>query len=134
MKTRADSRFRILILVLLTCALFIPLNGEGISILIQVSPNVLNLQNNGQVVTIHTDIKYPDVEASTVYLNGVLISSYKADNRGDFVAKFLMDAIKGLPLKIGELNTLQLVGSTGDGTFSGSQEILVINVIPKGKN
>ena len=136
MTSRTDSRTRILILTLLMCALFIPLNGEDILIMIQVSPNVLNLQNNGQVVTIHTDIAYSVVDGSSVSLNGVEISSWKADNRGDFVAKFLMDEIKDLPsLKIDELNMLQLEGFTKDGdSFFGSQEILVINVIPKGKN
>jgi len=134
MTSRTDSRTRILILTLLMCALFIPLNGEDILIMIQVSPNVLNLQNNGQVVTIHTDIAYSVVAGSTVLLNDVAISSYKADNRGDFVAKFLMDDIKALPLDIGALNTLRLEGSTKAGDlFSGTQEILVINIIPKGK-
>lgn len=94
MTSRTDSKLRILILALLMCALSIPLNGDDILIMIQVSPNVLNLQNNGQVVTIHTDIAYSDVVGSTVSLNDVTISSYKTDNQGFFVAKFLMDDIK----------------------------------------
>ena len=134
MTSRTDSNFRILILALLMCTVFIPVNGEDIIISIQVSPNVLNLQNNGQVVTIHTNIAYSDVVASSVSLNDVTISSYKADNRGFFVAKFLMADIKGLPLDIDALNTLALEGSTKtDDLFFGSQDILVINVIPKGK-
>ena len=134
MTSRTDSKIRTLILALLTCALFIPLNGEDILINIQVSPNVLNLQNNGQVVTIHTNIGYSDVVASSVSLNGVTISSFKADNRGFFVAKFLMDDIKDLPLNIDALNTLCLEGSTKAGDFFfGTQEILVINIFQKGK-
>ncbi len=134
MTSRKKSQFRLLILALLICAMFIPVNGEDNLIFIQVSPNVLNLQNNGQVVTVHTNIAYSAVVASSVSLNDVAISSYKADNKGFFVAKFLIDDIKGLPLDIDALNTLSLEGSTKTGDlFFGTQDILVINVIPKGK-
>lgn len=103
---------------------------------IQISPNILNLQSNVVVVTIHTDIAYSTVDASTVLLIGVEIQSLKSDNQGNFVAKFNMDDIKDLPgLEIGEYNTLKLEGLTGDGgEFTGSEEILVINNVPKGKN
>lgn len=100
---------------------------------IQVAPNVLNLLSNGQVVTVHTDIAFSSVDAHTVLLNGVLISSWKADNRGNFVAKFLMEEIKDLELDLGELNTLTLAGVTVAGeSFSGSTEILVVKNVPKG--
>lgn len=101
---------------------------------IQVSPNVLNLNNQGQVVTIHTDIAYSQVMASTVSLNGLEIDSWKADNQGNFVAKFLMSAVKNLPLNIGEYNTLTLEGTTAGGElFTGSSDILVVNNIPNGR-
>ena len=108
-------------------------NGD-IMISIDVSPSVINLQNNGQVVTVHTDIKYSLVSGSTVTLNGIEISWWKSDDRGFFVAKFQIDDIKNMPLNIGEYNTLTLSGITCDGVlFSGSQEVKVINVIPAGK-
>jgi len=101
---------------------------------IQVSPNVLNLQNQGQVVTIHTDIPYWTVLGSSVSLNDVEIASWKADAQGYFVAKFVMSAIKNLPLDIGEMNTMTLNGSKTNGeTFTGSSEILVVNNIPSGR-
>jgi hypothetical protein len=101
---------------------------------IQVSPNVLNLQNNGQVVTVHTDIAYSTVDAETVMMNGIVIDSWKADDSGFFVAKFIMNEIVGLPLNIGDYNELTLTGSTYSGeTFTGTDQILVINVIPQGK-
>ena len=105
----------------------------GEEIIIDVAPNVLNIQSQGEVVTVHTDIDYWDVDVSAVFLNGVLISSWKADNRGNFVAKFLMEDIKTLDgLVIGGYNTLQLVGATKDGeAFSGAQDIKVIDVIPQ---
>ena len=101
---------------------------------IQVSPNVLNLQNQGQVVTIHTDIPYWTVLGSSVSLNDVEIASWKADAQGYFVAKFVMSAIKNLPLNIGEMNTMTLDGSKTNGeTFTGSSEILVVNNVPNGR-
>lgn len=101
---------------------------------IQVSPNVLNLNNNGTVVTIHTDIAFLYVLGSTVTLNGIEIQSWKADDCGDFVAKFNMDEVKNLELKIDEYNTMTLTGSKIDNsTFIGSTEIMVKNIIPSKK-
>lgn len=101
---------------------------------IQVSPHVLNLQHQGEVVTIHTDISYGSVLGSTVTLNGIEINSWKADDQGNFVAKFLMSAIKNLPLNIGSYNTLTLLGEkVSGGTFTGSEDILVVNNVPTGR-
>ena len=96
---------------------------------IQVAPNVLNLQNQGQVVTIHTDRAYSTVDASTVFLNGVEIESWKADNQGYFVAKFNMDEIQGLPeLIVDEYNEFKLEGITyGGNPFVGYQDVLIID-------
>jgi len=104
-------------------------------ITIDIAPNTLNLQSEGHVVTIHTDIPYPYVDVTSIYLNGVLIHSWKADNRGYFVAKFLMDDIKTLEgLVIDGLNTLKLVGLTKDNeSFWGEAEIMVIDVMPNGR-
>lgn len=107
---------------------FMAADGHAFDITIDVAPNVLNLQNNGQVVTVHTDIAYGLVQASTVYLNNIAINSWKSDLRGNFVAKFVMNEVKNLPLVIDEYNTLTLVGLSTDGdTFAGSQDILVVD-------
>ena len=104
-----------------------------INIEIKVSPNVLNLENQGDIVTVHTDIAYSIVISNSVLLNDVPIDWWKSDDRGNFVAKFEMADIKNLPLDIGGYNTLTLIGETKDGdTFIGSQEILVIKNIPVG--
>jgi hypothetical protein len=101
---------------------------------IQVSPSTLNLQNNGQVVTVHTEIAYSLVVAETVSMNGIEIDSWKADDRGNFVAKFIMEAIIGLPLVIGDYNELTLEGTRTDGsTFIGTDQVMVIDVVQKGK-
>ena len=123
------------LLALVMIVVMTPVTLFSQEIEIQVSPNILNLQSNGIVVTIHTDVAYSLVDASTVELNDVEIQSWKADNQGNFVAKFNMDDIKGLPgLKIGEYNILTLVGETTVGDeFFGIEEVLVINNVPKGK-
>jgi hypothetical protein len=122
--------------VLLTIGLLLsPASAYSFETDIRVAPNVLNLQSEGTVVTVHTDIRFSAVEGSTVSLNGVEISSWKADNRGNFVAKFLMDEVKDLEeLDIGEYNTLTITGYTYDGEyFVGVQDIIVIDVAARGQ-
>jgi hypothetical protein len=105
-----------------------PTKPAVVEITIEVAPNVLNIQSEGQVVTVHTELAYSSVVASSVMLNGVKIDSWKADDRGNFVAKFLMSAIKNLPLNIGQLNTLRIDGTTTDGkAFWGSKAITVVS-------
>ena len=126
------------LLVLLMIGMLIPVNIFSQQVIeIQVSPNILNLQSNGVVVTIHTDIPFSDVEASSVKLEGVGIQSWKADNQGYFVAKFNMEAVKALvdqeDLELG-INTVTLMGTTkSDATFSGSKDVLIIDNVPQGK-
>jgi hypothetical protein len=118
----------------------VPAECFGFEITIDVAPNVLNIQSEGQAVTVHTNIDYGDVDVHSVFLNGVDISSWKADNRGNFVAKFLMDDIKTLDGLITDgdnvdgHNTLTLVGVTKDGeAFVGTEEIKVIDIVPQGQ-
>ncbi len=84
---------------------------------------------------VQTNIAFNLVAGSTVSLNGIEISWWKSDDRGYFVAKFLMSDVKGLEgLIIGGYNTLTLDGVTKDGvSFTGSQDIKVINNIPAKK-
>lgn len=131
---RSISKLIPMILLILITAVFIPSTAPAYEILIEVAPNVLNLQSSGTVVTVHTNVAYSEVVASSVFLNNVAVAFTKADNQGYFVAKFTMEDIKSLPLEIGAENTLLLIGMTDDGlTFSGSAEIKVINVLPKGR-
>ena len=124
------------VLAVTLCWLLYPaavLSAE-IPIQIDVAPNVLNIQSQGAIVTVHTDIAYSAVDGASVYLNGVAIQWWKADARGNFVAKFVMDEIKTLDgLIIDGYNVLVLNGYTTDGdTFIGEQEIKVIDIIPRG--
>jgi hypothetical protein len=110
------------------------LAASGYEISITVAPNVLNFESQGHIVTVHTDIAYSSVDAHSVYLNGVLIQSWKADNRGNFVAKFAMEDIETIAgLIVGDYNELLLVGYSYDyGAFFGTDQIMVIEVIPQG--
>ena len=121
--------------VLSSLLLFSPATSYGLDTTIDIAPNVLNIQSQGTVVTVHTDITYSLVDVYTVYLNGIAIQSWKADNRGNFVAKFSMEEVKSLEgLVIGDYNTLQIVGLAMDGEpFVGEQDIKVIDVLPQGR-
>jgi len=124
------------VLAVTLCWLLYPaaaLSAE-IPIQIDVAPHVLNIQSEGAIVTVHTDIAYSAVDGASVYLNGVAIQWWKADARGNFVAKFVMDEIKTLDgLIIDGYNVLVLNGYTTDGdTFIGEQEIKVIDITPRG--
>lgn len=121
-------------LIILYAMLVAVSTSNAYEILIDVSPNVLNLQSSGTVVTVHTNVAYNTVVASSVFLNSVPIFFYKSDDRGYFVAKFVMDDVKDLPFIIGELNILTFVGFTDDGVaFTGTQDIKIIDVTPKGR-
>jgi hypothetical protein len=123
--------------VLSACLLLNPEPSYCFEIAIEVAPNTLNIQSQGQVVTVHTSIAYWSVDHDNVFLNGIEINSWKADNQGNFVAKFLMSEVKGLAdsgnLVVPGENTLSLIGYTTEGTeFTGSQVITVIDVEPAG--
>jgi len=134
-KSILSSGFSLFLLLFLTVISLKAVAAEPIVISIDVSPSVLNLQNQGEVVTVHTNMAYSLVAGSTVSLNGIEISWWKSDDRGYFVAKFLTSDVKNLPgLVIGGYNTLTLNGVTKEGvSFTGSEEIKVINNIPAGK-
>ena len=119
----------------LVCCFLYPSVVLSYDIAIDVSPNVINIQSESTVVTVHTDISYSLVVGSSVFLNGVEIDWWKADDRGNFVAKFVSDEIKTLDgLIIGDYNTLVLTGyDTYGEAFIGEQDIKVIDVIPQGK-
>ena len=110
----------------------VPTKCHALDIVIDVSPNVLNIQSASTIVTVHTDVDYELVVGASVFLNDVAIDWWKSDDRGYFVAKFVSDEIKTLDgLIIGDYNTLVLTGyTTGNEAFTGSQEIMVINNFP----
>jgi len=112
----------------------VPAKCYALDIEIDVSPNVLNIQSESTIVTVHTDIAYNIVVGASVFINGVTIDWWKSDDRGNFVAKFNSEEIKTLDgLIIGDYNTLVLTGyTTGGEAFVGTQDIMVIDNIPVG--
>jgi len=114
----------------LTMALMImPTIGTACDNVIRIAPETLNLSSDGTVVTVHTDILYSEMDVYTVYLANVAISSWKADNRGYFVAKFLMDDIKAIDgLILNDYNIFQLVAVTvGGEPVCGEADVMVID-------
>ena len=114
-----------------------PSKCYGFEISIDVAPSTLNLQSQGQWVTVHTDIAYNLVVGANVKLNDIPISWWKADNQGNFVAKFLMNDVKELAydgcLTVPGENELTLEGYTQDDEdFIGTQTITVISNLPAG--
>ncbi len=136
--TKRDCLPVICVIALMLIFLKAPTECHGFGIEIDVAPNTLNIQSQGHVVTVHTSIIFGDVDHENVYLNGIQISSWKADSRGYFVAKFLMSEVKALDdsgdLDVPGDNELTLVGYTTNGVeFTGSQVITVIDIEPAGK-
>ena len=106
-----------------------PLAAEEIEITVQ--PHVINIASASTVVTVHTDIAYSAVAGASVTLNGLDIAWWKSDSRGNFVAKFTADAVKGI-VDPGTTATLTLSGETKLGeVFSGSDDVDVIEVKQK---
>lgn len=132
MKTRIAGligRYMSLTLGLAVALIAIPAVGSACDNEIRMAPNTLNLKSDGTVVTVHTDILYWEMDAYSVYLGGVVIDSWKADDRGYFVARFLMDDIKAIDgLVLNDYNTFQLVAVTvGGDPVCGEAEIMVID-------
>jgi hypothetical protein len=91
---------------------------------LQVSPNVLNLESNGGVVTLHADIGYSSQYDLDLEVNGqdLPIAATFPDSRGDLVIKCRLAVVKDL-VEVGEA-TFDL---TIDGVYAGTDTIRVID-------
>ena len=101
----------------------------GDEITIEIAPATLNLQSNGKVVTVHTDVLFDDIDVAAVFLEGATIYSWKADDRGYFVAKFLIDDIRGIDdLEVPGWNTFKFVALTiNEEMIWGQADVMVID-------
>ena len=126
---RLIGRYTFMTMVLAMTLIAMPAIGSACDNEIQISPSTLNLRSEGTVVTVHTDVYYSDVDVYTVYLGDVAISAWKADDRGYFVAKFLMDDIKAIDgLVLNDYNTFQFVAITVSGDpICGETDVMVID-------
>jgi len=97
---------------------------------IMVSPNTINLNWDGEWVTVHADIPLAGVVTTTLFLNDVPVAWTKADAQLDLVAKFAVDDVKGIVSPPSA--TLRLVGevmtSNGPVEFYGTDTIKVVKV------
>ncbi|NLO04824.1 MAG: hypothetical protein GX131_03225 [candidate division WS1 bacterium] len=111
----------VLLLLLVTSAYAV---APVVTVPIQVSPATIILKAPCQWITIHADIDYAAVNASTVAINGLDAEAVFPDNRGDLVAKISFESIIS-GLEPGE-TTITLTGVTTEGTaFSGSSTVPV---------
>jgi len=116
-------------------------DDTAVAVAIDVSPNVINIGSSSTWVTVHTDIPYDVVKGGTVdlvvfkdnvELGVVIIKLYLMDDRGNFVAKFDIDAVKALFETLGPIDdefTFVMSGETIDQevNFSGEQDIRVFD-------
>lgn len=125
----AVGRFSLWTLALVIASLVAPSVCSAEEITIRIAPVTLNLQSDGNVVTVHTDVPYSAVAVYTVYLSDVPIQSWKADDRGFFVAKFQMDEVKTINgLVINDFNTLRFVAlTTSENPLWGEADVKVID-------
>ena len=128
-KAQTVRRFSLWTLALVIASLVAPSLCSAEEITIRISPVTLNLGSDGKVVTVHTDVPYSAVAVYTVYLNEVPIQSWKADDRGFFVAKFQMDEVKTINgLVINDFNTLRFVALTkSENPLWGEADVMVID-------
>jgi hypothetical protein len=127
--TAQPTRSTLVVVALAWALLVLPAVASACDNDIRIAPKTLNLRSGGTVVTVHTDVRYSHVDVYTVYLAGVAISTWKADSRGYFVAKFLMDDIKAIDgLILNDYNTFQFVAATiyGDA-ICGEADVMVID-------
>jgi hypothetical protein len=119
----------------------VPAQSQALEINIDVSPNTLIIQSNSTVLTVHTNINYYAVNAPTVTLDisavdfdPLPISWWKADDRGNFVAKFAMSSVKAQlgPEDYNKPATFTLAGEKTTGEqFWGTQVISIVSNEPR---
>jgi len=91
---------------------------------IQVSPAMLVLAGPGVWLTVHADVAFSLVDASSLTVNGVPSASAFADDRGDLVVKVYQADIE--PLVAPPAATIVLDGKLKDETaFTGVEQIRV---------
>ena len=123
------GRYSLVALGLVIAMLAAPSISMAEEITIRIAPTTLNLESDGKIVTVHTDVPYSSVAVFTVYLSDVAISSWKADDRGYFVAKFRMDEVKTIDgLVINDDTTVRFVALTKSGVpIWGEADVMVID-------
>lgn len=99
-------------------------DAGGGEVTIQVSPATIALRSSGHDLTVHADLPFGVVDSGSLTLDGLAATGSFADDRGDLVVKFDLDAVKQ---RVAPPSArLTLYGSEIDGTpFQGSDTVRV---------
>jgi hypothetical protein len=125
-----------ILLVLLWSGIFtgcrsVAVSSQEPSLLIEiwVNPGFLNLQNQGQTITIYTKLAYSDVLKSNATLNGMSIGSWSSNKDGSYSVKISDSTLRALSIPSGTQEfTVTLTGEKKDGTvFTGSAQLTIFN-------
>jgi len=120
----------LIVLLLLGLSLGSALAQDGLTVKMKISPNAISDVAQGpRNLTVHVDIAYGLVDAGSVWLEGIEAASIFPDDRGDLVAKFAMDRVRGLisedVRQQGDLS-LTLTGTAEGTPFSGSDTVRIV--------
>lgn len=99
---------------------------------IVVSPHVLNIESNSGSISIHTDIGYVSEDDAALEVNGTPIENIYTftDSRGNLVVKCSINTVKSIVVGEEEA-TFVLTANYDGGIYSGTDTIVVIQVIPQ---
>ena len=140
MKRRTSAGILLIVIAMLFIGVVAEGSSELMEIHIDVAPKTLNLESNGNGVTVHTNITYNSVDCSTVTLgvegSDINIRSCYPDLCGDLVVKVdredVVDAIE-YPNFSPTKATFTLNGNTTDTiSFTGTDTIDIIDVAQSG--
>ena len=92
---------------------------------IMISPKTIVLSSPCDTITVHSNIPYGAVDATSVAINGVDVPFTKADDCGDLVAKIGVEALAEF-LEPGEVIALTLSGELKDGTGFAVAETITV--------
>ena len=138
MKTRTSAGILLIVIAMLSIGVAAEGSSDLMEIHIVVAPNTLNLESNGNGVTVHTNIAYNEDICDTVTLKveveGIPIRECYSDDCGNLVVKVdredVVVAIRknDVPTNV----TFTLSGNTATGSFTGTDTIDVIDVKQSG--
>jgi len=139
MKRRTSAGILLIVIAMLFIGVVAEGSSELMEIHIDVAPKTLNLESNGNGVTVHTNIAYSSVDCNTVTMKVEGVEIYEcscySDYCGDLVVKVDREDVVyaiGYPDVSPTNATFTLSGSTATGLFTGTDTIDVIDVAQSG--
>jgi len=139
MKRRTSAGILLIVIAMLSIGVAAEYSSDPMIIHIDVAPNILNLESNGNGVTVHTNISFDSVDCSTVTLgvegSDINIRSCYPDLCGDLVVKVdredVVEAIENRDASLTKA-TFTLSGNTDAISFTGTDTIDEIDVAQSG--